>query len=166
MTQELLIQARAFEIPYTPFSHNFWVLLLAPDIILDQLHGLAVDPKTGLTKAIGNSSHLLQAVSNPQISWSLQPGQPTTQCVCGPSEEIAKRWQSALLAIPDINALRISYPDIWQHGYKKNSNTMYNSLGQIMGFPEPAKLLPTWAPGVSKVISPSIIDRYRYVKEL
>ena len=156
------IEARAFAIPFTPFTHNFWALTSPEGKVTDQLHGLAVDPKTGTSKAIGNSSHLLLAVNDASILWSLQPGQPSAICATGDEASIRNRWQAALDAIPAINALEIPYPDLWEHGYKKNSNSIFNTLGQIMGFTEPSELLPTSAPGVELVISQDIIDRYGY----
>lgn len=155
------IEARAFSIKYTTCTHNFWVLTNSHHII-DQIHGLAVDPITGAAKAMGNSHHLLQAIQNASIAWSLQPGQPTIPCASGQETEIKHRWHTAITAIPEINALKLQYPNLWQHGYKKNSNTIFNTIGQIMGFPQPALLLPTRAPGINLVISQDIIDHYRY----
>ncbi len=157
------IQARAFRIPYTPFTHNFWALAEPYGFVIDQIHGLAFDPKTGTTKAIGNSSHLLQAVHDPTITWSLQPNQPVVTCACGQEPEINRRWQAALQSLSAINALQIHYPDLWQHIYKLNSNSIFNTLGQIMGFTNPARLLSTLAPGVKLVVSQAIIEKYRYI---
>ncbi|CUH94831.1 hypothetical protein P22_0897 [Propionispora sp. 2/2-37] len=156
------IQARAFHIRYTPFTHNFWALIDDGQQVLDQIHGLAVNPITGKTTAIGNSSYLLQAVHDPTIAWSLQPGQPTVNCITGKESVIVQRWQAALNSIPAINALKISYPNWWQHFYKKNSNTVFNTLGQIMGFTGLERLLSTWSPGINQVISHKIIIQYRY----
>lgn len=156
------IEARAFPIPYTPFSHNFWVLVDADNYVCDQLHGLAVDPKTGCEKAIGNSTHHLQVIHRADVLWALQPGQPTVVCVTGPETKIQNRWQAAVSAITAINALQLSYPAWWQHGYKINSNSVFATLGQIMGFPEPQSILPTLAPGIKLVISREIIDQYCY----
>lgn len=159
---EWSIQARAFRIPYTPFSHNFWALVSPDGYVTDQIHGLAFDPQTGTTKAIGNSSHLLQAIHDPTITWSLQPHQPTTTCAYGQESEINKRWQAAAESLPAINELRLPYPNLWQHFYKMNCNTIFNTLGQIMGFPNPANLLSTIAPGIKLVVSQAIIEKYRY----
>ncbi|HWR44179.1 hypothetical protein [Sporomusa sp.] len=156
------IQARAFKIPYTPFSHNFWALTDPSGQVVDQIHGLAFDPKAGTTKAIGNSSHFLRVVHDPTIIWSLQPDQPTVVCTAGPESEIRERWQAALNSIFAINALNLHYPNLWQHLYKKNSNTIFNTIGQIMGYSQPAKLLPTLAPGIKLVVSQDIIDLYCY----
>lgn len=161
-SQHWSIQARAFSITYTPFTHNFWALVNPAGVVVDQIHGLAVDPVTGATKAIGNSRHLLQAVSDPAITRSLQPGQPITACTTDLEPVIKERWQCALDSIKSINALQLPYPDLWQHGYKPNSNTVFNTLGKIMGFADPSALLPTLAPGIRLVISQAIIDRYCY----
>lgn len=159
------IEARAFQIKYTPFSHNFWALTSSYDSHpADQLHGLAFDPKAKVTKAIGNSSHLLQIIHDPTIVWSLQPNQPTAVCITDSKEIIKARWQAALNAIAEINALKIPYPNLWQHFYKKNSNTVFNTIGQIMGITKPADLLPTWALGINLIISQDIINRYRYTR--
>lgn len=161
-SQHWIIEARAFPIAYTPFSHNFWALVTPEGTVADQIHGLAMDPVTGQTQAVGNSRHLLQVISDPSIVWSLQPGQPIAACTAGQETVIKSRWQCALDAIQPINALRLPYPDLWQHGYKPNSNTVFNTLGKIMGFADPAALLPTLAPGIRLVISQEIIERYCY----
>ena len=137
------IEARAFPIPYTPFTHNFWTLIDAKHCVIDQLHGLAVDPQTGQIHAIGNSSHVLQVIRRRDIVWSLQAGQPTAICTTGLQKEVQKRWQAAVNAIPAINALHLPYPDWWQHFYIANSNTVFNTLGLIMGFSELFCLLNT-----------------------
>ncbi|GMA98952.1 hypothetical protein [Pelosinus sp. IPA-1] len=156
------IEARAFEIPFTPFAHNFWVLTDNNHIILDQLHGLAVDPETGETRAIGNSHDLLLAIQDATIVWSLQPNQPTVVCATASEAAIRQRWQAALNAIPAINALQLHYPNWWQHFHKKNSNSIFNTLGQILGIPLPVTVLPTWAPGIKLIISEDIINQFRY----
>ncbi|WP_378954536.1 hypothetical protein [Pelosinus sp. sgz500959] len=155
------IEARAFEIKYTPFSHNFWVLAHSNHPI-DQLHGLAFDPYEKVTRAIGSSSDLLQVIHDSTIVWSLQSNQPTVVCISGHEVEVKNRWQAALNSIPEINELHLSYPNLWQHFYKKNSNTIFNTLGQIMGIPKPARLLSTCAPGINLIISQDIINRYHY----
>ncbi|QDR81616.1 hypothetical protein [Sporomusa termitida] len=156
------IQARAFRIPYTPFSHNFWALVNPTGKIADQIHGLAYDPKAGITKALGNSSHFLHVVHDAAIIWSLQPNQPTVVCSTGPESEICNRWQAALNSVFAINALNLPYPNLWQHLYKMNSNTIFNTIGQIMGVVQPGRLLPTLAPGIKLVVSQAIIDLYGY----
>lgn len=162
VSSEWSIQARAFRIPFTPFTHNFWALAAPLGGVVDQLHGLAFDPKAGTTKAIGNASHWLLAVHDPTITWSLQPNQPTVVCASGEETRIRRRWQAALHALPAINDLHLHYPNFWQHFYKMNSNSVFNTLGQIMGFAQPSKLLPTLAPGIKRIISQAIIDQYCY----
>lgn len=159
------IQARGFRICCTPFTHNFWALVEPGGNVIDQLHGLAVNPKTGQTKAIGNSTDLLLVVHDATIAWSLQPGQPVAVCATDPETEIRQRWQSALNATPAINALQLPYPNLWQHFSKMNCNSVFNTLGQIMGFDSPATLLPPIAPGISLVISQKIIETYRYMPD-
>lgn len=158
---EWSIEARAFKIFNTPLSHNFWTLTVQGNVI-DQLHGLAIDEKTGTSRAIGNSSHILKAVNDATITWSLQPNQPTVVCAAGSEGQIRERWQLAQAAIPAINALRLHYPNLWQHFYRKNSNTIFNTLGKIMGFSNPSKLLPTVALGIQLVISYEIIEKYSF----
>lgn len=161
-TQHWRIEARAFLIAYTPFSHNFWALVNPQGMIAGQLHGLAVDPSTGEAKAVGTSRYLLQAISDPTISWSLQPDQPAVTCIAGLEAIIKERWLCALASIHSINTIQLPYPDLWQHGYKPNSNTVFNTLGKIMGFSNPANLLPTLAPGIRLIISQDIINSYCY----
>lgn len=155
------IQARGFRISCTPFAHNFWALAAPDGHVVDQLHGLAVDPSTGDTKAIGNATDLLQVVHDPTLVWSLQPGQPVVICCLGSEADIRERWNCALNATPVINALQIPYPDLWQHFSKMNSNSVFSTLGYIMGFETPEVLLPPIAPGIKLIISPKIIDMYR-----
>ena len=155
------IQARAFRIRYVPCTHNFWALIDPYGRVADQLHGLAFDPVTGQTRAIGSSRDLLQAMNDATIQWSLQPGQPITPCAEGSKCEVMKRWQAALHSLPAINALKLSYPNLWQHLFKKNSNSVFTTLGLIMGFDQPARLLPTFAPGIHLVISDEIVNTYR-----
>lgn len=156
------IEARAFLIPLTPFTHNFWVITDHHRQIVDQLHGLAFDPATGTTRAIGSSKHLLQVIRDAAIAWSLQPNQPAVIAAAGLEEGIKRRWQASLNALPALNALKLPYPDLWQHAFKPNSNSVFNTLGKIMGFEHPGKLLPTWAPGMNLTIAPDIIARFAY----
>ncbi|WP_371362549.1 hypothetical protein SRRS_36870 [Sporomusa rhizae] len=156
------IQARAFKIPLTPFAHNFWALVEPKGEVVDQIHGLAFDPKTRMTKAIGNSSHLLLAIHDHTITWSFQPNQPIVVCILGLETVVRERWQAALNALSAINALQLRYPNLWQHIYKMNSNSIFNTVGQIMGFTTPAKLLPIPAPGVRLVVSEKIIKEFCY----
>lgn len=159
---EWSIEARAFSIRRTPFSHNFWTLADPAGKIAGQLHGLAVDPLSGQTMAFGNSRHLLQVIDDPSISWSLRPGQPVAICAKGSKTEIMQRWQAALAALPALNALKLRYPDLWQHLYKGNSNSVFNTLGRIMGFPTPSRLLPTLAPGIHLVLAPELVEKFIY----
>lgn len=156
-----VIEARAFRVRFTPFTHNFWVLT-ADGAVADQLHGLAVDPRTGRTKAVGCSRHVLQAVRGADITWALQSGQPRAVCASGREGEVAPRWRAAVAAMPAINALGLRYPDLWQHAYRPNCNAVFNTLGQIMGFAAPQGLLPTLAPGIGLVVSQAVIERYGY----
>ncbi len=156
------IEARAFRVPFMPFSHNFWALVDADGRVAEQLHGLAVDPATGETKAIGWSAHLLLAVRGNDFPWALQPGQPRTVCVRGCEGEVLPRWLAATAAIPAVNALGLRYPNPWQHWCRTNCNTVFNTFGQIMGFDEPAGLLPTLAPGIRLVVSEELIEQYKY----
>ncbi len=162
MTGNWTIEARAFCIAFTPFTHNFWLLRDAAGATADQLHGLAVDPRTGAAKALGSSAHLLQVVRGVAIAWSLQPGQPAAVAASGRGDDIVPRWRAAVAAVPALNALGLRYPDLWQHAYRANSNSVFATLGQIMGFAAPGQLMPTWAPGISLVVSPDIVERYRY----
>lgn len=156
------IEARAFRVAFLPFTHNFWALVDADGTVADQLHGLAVDPRTGETKAIGWSAHLLLAVRGAGFAWALQPGQPAAVCASGGEAEVLPRWLAATAAIPAVNALGLRYPNLWQHTYRANCNTVFNTFGQIMGFDDPTQLLPTLAPGVKLVVSRELIELYRY----
>ncbi|MDT8901599.1 hypothetical protein [Anaeroselena agilis] len=156
------IEARAFRVPLVPFTHNFWALVDAGGAVVEQLHGLAVDPRTGKAKAIGWSAHLLLAVRGAGFLWALQPGQPTAVCARGREAEVMPRWLAAAAAIPAMNALGLRYPNLWQHGLRANSNSVFSTFGLIMGFDAPARLLPTLAPGVKLVVSRELVERYRF----
>ncbi len=156
------IEARSFRIRYTPFVHNFWLLVAPNGTPAGQIHGLAVDPATGRAKAIGNSHHLLQAVFDTAIIWSLQPGQPCAIAASDCEQAIRTRWQAALAAIPALNALQLPYPNIWQHGHKPNSNSIFTTIGQILGFAHPDRLLTAWAPGAAITIAPELVAKFRY----
>ncbi len=155
------IEARAFHIRFTPFTHNFWVLT-ADGAVVDQLHGLAVDPLTGAAKAVGSSAHLLQVVRGREIGWALREGQPAAAAAGGGEDEVAPRWQAAVAAAPAFNALGLRYPDLWQHFHVPNCNSVFAALGLVMGFASPALLLPTWAPGIRTPVAPEIVERFRY----
>lgn len=159
------IQARAFRILYTPFTHNFWVLSAPDSRIISQIHGLAFNPATGTTTAIGNSSCLLLAIEDATISWSLQPNQPTAVCTTGSEGEIFQRWQAAVRALPAINELNLHYPSLWQHFCKKNSNSVFHTIGRILNFPHPERILKTCAPGIHFLLSEDLIEKYRYQQE-
>jgi hypothetical protein len=156
------LQARAFEIPFTPFTHNFWVLTNPNHRVTDQIHGLAFNPENKTTKAIGSSADRLQVIRDAGISWSLHPNQPIVPCITGTEAEIKERWQAAVNAIPAINALKLHYPNLWEHFHKKNCNSVFNTLGQIMGIDAPSLVLSTWAPGIHLIISQDIINQYCY----
>jgi hypothetical protein len=160
--REWAIEARAFCIRFTPFSHNFWALVDGDGRVAEQLHGLAVDPATGQAKAIGWSAHLLLAVRGADFPWALQPGQPRAVCARGGEGEVLARWLAAAAAVPAVNALGLRYPNLWQHGYRANCNTIFHTFGQIMGFEDPTRLLPTLAPGIGRVVSRELVERYRF----
>ena len=154
------IEARAFPIAYTPFTHNFWLLITSDLAIAGQLHGLAVNPRTGRIKAIGNAGDRLQVVSDASITWSLRPGLPAVTAAAGDASDILNIWQCALNAMPAINALHLPYPNLWQHWHKPNSNSIFSTLGRIMGFASPATLLPTLAPGSRRLLPKELIQQY------
>lgn len=156
------IEARALQITYTPFTHNYWVLKNENNNVIDQIHGLAVDPLTGTIKSIGKSSDLLQVIRGSNFIWSLQPNQMTVICTTGHETETKQRWQAAINSFHEINALQLHYPNLWEHFYKKNSNSIFNTIGQIMGIDTPESLLPTRAPGIHLIISQDIINQHRY----
>ena len=86
-----------------------------------------------------------------------------TICTTSLEIETRQRWQTAVNSIPAINALKLLYPNLWQHIYKKNSNTVFNTICKVMCFHTPALLLPTYAPGINLVISDEIINQYLYI---
>lgn len=156
------IEARAFRVWLTPFTHNFWLLRDAAGAVADQLHGLAVDQRTGARKAIGGAADRLTVVRDREIAWALQPGQPAATAASGPAAELAARWQAAVAAGGAINALGLPYPALWQHFSRVNCNSVFRTLGLAMGFAAPERLLATWAPGIGRPVSQAIVAQYGY----
>jgi hypothetical protein len=156
------IEARAFLFGPFPLAHHFWALIDPAGHIADQLHGLATDPKTGVTKAVGHSGHLLLAHSGVPFPWSQQPDQPRHVCLEDDFAAVCACWQKALNVIPDINALQIPYPNLWQHFHRPNSNSIFALFAAVMAFDVPERLPPAnaLAIGLHTPVSPDILDRY------
>ena len=142
MREAWSIEARAFLFGPFPLAHHFFVLIDPAGQVTDQLHGLATDPKTGLTKAIGHSGHLLLAHGGVIFPWSQQPEQPRHVCLTDDFAAVRACWQIALNAIPDINALQMPYPNLWQHFHRPNSNSVFALFAAIMAFDVPERLPP------------------------
>jgi hypothetical protein len=113
-----IIEARAFKIWFTPFTHDFWVLRDAAGAVADQLHGLAVDPRTGARKAVGQFGAFAAGGAGRDDRLGAAAGQPAAAAVRGREEEVVPRWLAAVAAATAINALGLRYPDVWQHGWR------------------------------------------------
>lgn len=76
---------------------------------------------------------------------------------------MSAHWGCALLAIPAVNALRIPYPNVWQHFHRPNSNSIFALFAAIMAFEVPARLPPAnaFAVGLHTPVSREIAERFR-----
>lgn len=165
-TGQWRIEARAFLICIlritTPFAHNFWALVNPDGDVVNQIHGLAVDLQTGRELPRGNSNDLLQVVIRRDFPWAIVQGQPTIVAAAGDAAAIKARWYAAVSAKQEINDLRLHYPNLSEQLSKPNSNTVFHTMGNIMGFPIKRIGPYTIALGVEKVISQKIVDKYIY----
>lgn len=159
-------------------GHDFWVLRDEHGKALAELHGLATDRETGQAIPIGidEDRHSLRIWHYPherdyadsigarldRTSY-IQPGQPVRPVLSADKDEVLARWNSAVAAAPELNALDLDYPNYGfrMDGNTVNSNSAYRTLGEVMGVQVddfPLRL----EPGIDhRMVSPERIEQLR-----
>lgn len=159
-------------------GHDFWVLRDERGEALAELHGLATDRETGQAIPIGTDEdkHSLRIWHYPhdrdyadsigarldRTSY-IQPGQPVRTVLSADKDEVLARWNSAVAAAPELNALDLNYPNYGfrMDGSTVNSNSAYRTLGEVMGVHVddfPLRL----EPGIdNRMVFPERIDQLR-----
>lgn len=164
------IEARSLKIVGVA-GHTYWVLRDEHGKALAELHGLATERQTGKPIPIGTDEarHSLRAwhflhdadyagtigarVDN--ISF-IRANQQSRTVAIGDRDEMLARWNTAVNAVPALNAQDLNYPN---YGFRLlrdtvNSNSAYRTFGELMnvsvqGFPR------TIEPGIgNRVLSP------------
>ncbi|MGX0954927.1 hypothetical protein AB7M18_001055 [Pseudomonas viridiflava] len=145
------IEARSFKILGVA-GHDFWVLRDEQGTALAELHGLATDRETGTALLVGTdeTKHSLRAWHFPHdAAYAASVGvkvtstsyiddsQQSNTIAIGDKDEILARWNTAVKAIPELNALDLNYPD---YGFKVfgdtvNSNSAFRTFGELMSLP-------------------------------
>jgi hypothetical protein len=133
-------------------GHDYWVLRDEHGKALAELHGLATDRQTGEAIPIGTdeSKHSLRAWHYPHDAGYassigakvdstsyIQEGQPSRTVLTGDKDQILARWNTAVSAVPELNAQDLNYPN---YGFKVfgetvNSNSAYRTFGELMDVP-------------------------------
>ncbi len=146
---EYSIEARSFDILGVA-SHNFLVLRDEKGKAIAELHGLATDRETKKQMPIGydEDKHSLRVWHfaldpeyaermgvRPSKSGLLLDGQDHVTVLKADKQEIMARWNAAVVAKGQLNALDLDYPS---GGFKSpsgtvNSNAAYRTLSEIMG---------------------------------
>lgn len=145
------IEARSLKIVGVA-GHTYWVLRDAHGNALAELHGLATERQTGKPIPIGTDEarHSLRAwhfvhdaayastidVSVDTISF-IRASQQSRTVAIGEKDEILARWNTAVNAVPALNAQDLDYPN---YGFRLlrdtvNSNSAYRTLGELMHVP-------------------------------
>jgi hypothetical protein len=146
MSEKYTIEARSFKIPDnenapTVAAHNFWVLKNEKNEIISQLHGLATDRSTNQIMPIGywESKHSLRAYQIQNPKYMIRENQPTKTVFTGDKEDVLARWNKAVSVISEINKQDLNYPSLGVKFFSKtiNSNSVYQTFGQIMDIPVP-----------------------------
>lgn len=145
------IEARSLDIAGVA-SHDFWVLRDERGTALAELHGLATDRRTGEAVPIGTDEtrHSLRvwhfahdadvaARSGDAVARTsyIQAAQSHRTVLIADKDEVLARWDAAVAARAQLNALDLDYPNYGfrMDGSTVNSNSAYRSLGEIMGLP-------------------------------
>ena len=158
--------------------HDFYVLRDPEGNVIAELHGLAYDPVTEQYQKRGRARDFLvvhnfvhdsdyaKMLGVETENYTLvELDQQNSLVFSGNKEEAFTRWGLAVDAIPALNNLGIHYPsefgtvfaDYVRGAY--NSNSVYNTLGQIMGV-DVVKFSWAYEPGIDKVLSEGIVNQY------
>jgi len=163
-TTTYLIEARSYRIALA-WCHNFWVLKNASlGTAVAELHGLAYDRATRRILPIGTTRHhslrVFVFAHDPDYAETL--GLPVgrtgmfarsrARTVYARADSLT-RWKAAVSAMPALNQLDLDYPP---YGFNVltatvNSNSVYRTLGEIMGVPVHA--FRSFAPGLRSRIT-------------
>ncbi|XQA77235.1 XVIPCD domain-containing protein [Xanthomonas sacchari] len=160
-------------------GHAFWVLRDEHGKAVAELHGLATDRQTGQAIPIGTDQtrHSLRAWHYPHdpayarsigekvdSTTYIRDDQPSRTVATGDKHEILERWNTAVHAVPELNAQDRDYPN---YGFKVfgktvNSNSAYRTFGELMDVPVrgfPGRL----EPGIGhRMLSPERTEELRY----
>ncbi|WP_440985748.1 XVIPCD domain-containing protein [Xanthomonas sontii] len=160
-------------------GHAFWVLRDEHGKAVAELHGLATDRQTGQAIPIGTDEarHSLRAWHYPHdpayarsigeevdSTTYIRDDQPARTVATGDKHEILERWNTAVRAVPELNAQDHDYPN---YGFKVfgetiNSNSAYRTFGELMDVPVqrfPGRL----EPGIgNRMLSPKRTEELRY----
>ena len=160
-------------------GHDFWVLRDEQGKALAELHGLATDRQTGEALTIGTDEarHSLRAWNlaldgayaasvGTDVSRStfIEDNQQSRTVVIGDKDEILARWNTAVKAMPELNALNLNYP---KYGFKVfgdtvNSNSAFRTFGELMSLPVegfPGRVEPGLG---NRMLSEERIEELRY----
>jgi hypothetical protein len=145
------IEARSLDIAGVA-SHDFLVLRDEQGNAVAELHGLATDRESGKVVPIGTDEdryslrvwhypHDDAYASSLDVPASrttyIRDGQDSVTVLTADKTEVMERWQAAVDAAQQLNALDLDYPD---YGFRVfgdtvNSNSAYRTLSEIMGVP-------------------------------
>ncbi len=130
-------------------GHNYLALRDPQGNIVDELHGLATDAKTGQWKYVGTApTDILQV-------WEFNSGRyylagkefPGIIIDQGPQSDIVAIWKKALSCKEPINQEKIEYPPygVSFRSETLNSNSVAYTLAKCMGFD--IRHIGIWTPG-------------------
>lgn len=131
-------------------GHDFWVLRDERGNAVAEMHGLATNRETGRPVPIGtdpdkfslrawhypHDQAYADALGVPRNDASyIREGQPARTVLSADREEVMARWNSAVGAMRELNALDLDYPrlGVSLFGRTVNSNSAYRTFGEIMG---------------------------------
>jgi hypothetical protein len=186
------IEARSLSLLGGAASHNFWVLRDDKGNAVAELHGLATDRETGRTIPIGTNAnqHSLrgwQYIHDQQYARDfgsrqtnatyIQDGQSHQTVMTGDKTEILERWKAAAkYGVVAMNGRDLDYPpgglafpiqfdstyNVRLGDNTVNSNSAYNTFGQLMGV-TPYVFNGPLQPGINnETLSNATISNLRY----
>jgi len=172
------IEARAYDIVGLA-AHNFWVLRDEKGNVLGQLHGLATTADNRIKPIgtigdklkfyhFGSRAILLGLKLGGNLNF-IKAGQKSKPVFSGSPDEVLRRWDHAVKALPYLNSLNIPYTPFGVVGLAHiNSNTAYTLLGKLMGIAE-HNFSGCWQPGcrnIDKILSSAQLESMTYSQDL